>query len=448
MSVKSYLRIVSCLLVPALGVLSLCAVLAPCPVQGAEWPSLGGSYDRSGMSPNEGLAEGVTEWAQETGGTVLSSVTIGSNGQVYAACEDGKLYVFGASGTALWVLDVNSPMLSAPSIGGDGSLFVGCKDGMLRAIDPNGTLRWTFGSGDAVYASPAVGADGTVFFGSSDGVLHAVGADGSKLWKFVTKGPGAVATGAIFASASIGADGTVYAAGLYDPNLYALNPADGSVKWACSFALYPEDEGDPDSAKVGGWPFAAPVVGADGTIYQTLLYDSHLYAIDPEGGAILWATDLLDAPGIDAEAEDFDGDADGWSEPVVGPDGTIYVSLDDPYLRAVDPNGRIKWATKVGDVGAFTMTVDARGWVYAACDDGYVYVVDNEGLQIGRWETAGWPVYPVIAGDGAVLVADSKDYSALITGARNMVQALSIDSLQDPAPEPEPEPEAEGDRQR
>ena len=146
MSVKSYLRIVSCLLVPALGVLSLCAVLAPCPVQGAEWPSLGGSYDRSGMSPNEGLAEGVTEWAQETGGTVLSSVTIGSNGQVYAACEDGKLYVFGASGTALWVLDVNSPMLSAPSIGGDGSLFVGCKDGMLRAIDPNGAVRWTFGS--------------------------------------------------------------------------------------------------------------------------------------------------------------------------------------------------------------------------------------------------------------------------------------------------------------
>jgi outer membrane protein assembly factor BamB len=133
---------------------------------------------------------------------------------------------------------------------------------------------------------------------------------------------------------------------------------------------------------------------------------------------------------------------------VLGPDGTIYVSLDDPYLRAVDPNGRIKWATKVGDVGAFTMTVDARDWVYAACDDGYVYVVDNAGLPIGRWETSGWPVYPVIAGDGAVLVADSKDYSALITGARNMVQALSIDLLQDPAPEPEPEPEAEGDRQR
>jgi hypothetical protein len=85
------------------------------------------------------------------------------------------------------------------------------------------------------------------------------------------------------------------------------------------------------------------------------------------------------------------------------------------------------------------MTVDARGWVYAACDDGYVYVVDSEGLQIGRWETSGWPVYPVIAGDGAVLVADSKDYSALITDARNRVRALSIDSLREAAAEAETE---------
>jgi outer membrane protein assembly factor BamB len=320
-------------------------------------------------------------------------------------------------------------------------VFVGCEDGKLRAIDPNGTIRWSYGTGDAIYSSPAVTADGSIYIGSSDGVLYAVGADGSKRWQFATKGPGVMATGAIFASASIGTDGTVYAAGLYDPNLYALDPTDGSIKWACSFAIYPENESDPNSAKIGGWPFAAPVVGGDGTIYQTLLYDNHLYAIDPEAGTILWATDLLDAPGIDVEAEDFEADADGWSEPALGPDGTIYVSLDDPYLRAVDPNGSIKWATKAGDVGAFTLTVDARGWVYAACDDGYVYVVDNEGLQIGRWETSGWPVYPVIAGDGTVLVADSKDYSSLITDTRNIVQALSIDSLQDPAPEPELEPE-------
>ena len=206
-----------------------------------------------------------------------------------------------------------------------------------------------------------------------------------------------------------------------------VQDADGRVEWACRFEA-PSDSASP------GWPFAAPVIGRDGTIYQTLLYDSHLYAIDPSDGTILWATDLLDAPQIDPTAEDFDADADGWSEPALAPDGTIYVSLDDPYLRALNPDGTIKWVTKLGDLGAFTLTVDARGWVYAACDDGYVYLVDPDGLQIGRWATAGWPVYPVLAADGTVLIGDSKDYSMLITEARNVIQALTAETLQAPAP--------------
>jgi len=409
---------------------------------GAQWPSLGGDYTRSGQSRYEGSTDGALSWARDPGGAVLSSATIGSDRQVYVACENGWLYMLDANGGAIrWAFDANAPLLTAPSIGPDGSSFVGAGDGRLRAIAPDGTLRWTYGTGDAVYSSPAIAANGTVYVGSSDGTLYALAADGSELWQFATKGPGVVPKGVIFASPALGADGTVYAAGLYDPNLYALDPADGRVKWACSFKRYPENAADPNGPKTGGWPFASPVVGSDGTIYQTLLYDSRLYAIEPEGGAILWAVDLLDAPGIDREAQDFNADADGWSEPALAPDGTIYVSLDDPYLRAVDPNGTIKWNTKLGDLGAFTLTVDARGWVYAACDDGYVYVVDADGLQIGRWETAGWPIYPVIAADGAVIVGDSKDYSMLVADAQNLVQALSIDSLQDPAPEPESEPE-------
>ena len=118
-------------------------------------------------------------------------------------------------------------------------------------------------------------------------------------------------------------------------------------------------------------------------------------------------------------------DADGWSEPVLGPDGTVYVSLDDPFLRAVDPNGSIRWATRLGEIGGFTLTVDRQGWVYAACDDGWVYVVDSTGLEIGRLETGGWPVLPVLAADGLLIVVDSQDYSGLKTDAKNAVYAIS-----------------------
>ncbi len=445
MSVKSYLVVVTCA-----GVLALAVAGSPVAtrlladegtvdandagaVAEGQWPSLGGDYTRNGMSPNEGLIEHDTAWAHEIGGAAVGSATVGHDGRVHVACEDGKLYTLGADGSLLWTVDVNAPLLSTPSIGPDGSLFVGSKDGKLYAITSDGNVRWTYPTPEPIYSSPAIASDGDVYVASTDGWLYALNADGGKRWVFKTKAS-ANLQGAIFASPSIGLDGTVYVAGLYDPNLYALDPADGSVKWACNFVLYPGDASDPDGSKTGGWPFASPVVGADGTIYLTLLYDSHLYAIEPVDGTIRWSLDLLDLPaGATIETDPY---ADGWSEPVIGPDGTIYVSLDDPYLRAVDPNGTIEWATKLGDVGAFTLTVDTNGFVYAACDDGYVYVVDSDGQRTGRWETTGWPSYPIITAEGTVIVTDSQDYSVLITNVANTVQTLAVESIQEPQAEP------------
>jgi outer membrane protein assembly factor BamB len=101
------------------------------------------------------------------------------------------------------------------------------------------------------------------------------------------------------------------------------------------------------------------VVAADGTIYQALLGDSHLYAIEPGAGRIVWSVDLADpnAAGLGGQAVRLNGDV--WSEPVLGPDGTIYVSTGDPYLRAIDPGGRIKWAKYLGDVDGLD-NVDGR----------------------------------------------------------------------------------------
>ncbi len=391
------------------------------PVVESLWPSLGGGFQRVGLSPSRGPLMGTVQWRFETGGAVVSSLTVGFDGRIHAACEDGKLYTLSKAGQPLWVADVNTPLVSAPTIGPDGGLYVGAKDGRLLALDPNGVQRWAFATGDAIYSSPAVGSNGTVYVGSADGILYALDATGAKLWQFKTGGPGALLNGAVFAAPSLAADGTVYVAGLYDPNLYALSPADGSVKWVCSFA---SDVNDPTS---GGWPFAAPVVGPDGTIYQTLLYDRHLYAIEPADGAIRWSVDLCEASLFGpAQAATLEGD--GWSEPVVGPDGTIYVSLDDPYLRAVDPSGAVKWVTQLGEVGAFTLTVDKDGMIYAASDDGHVYVVSPGSLVVAQFETGGWPGFPIVADDDLLILADAQDYSSLNSGQKNAVWAISSPS--------------------
>ena len=262
--------------------------------------------------------------------------------------------------------------------------------------------------------------------------------DGSELWTFETDSFGS-AVNAIFASPAIAADGTIYIGGLYDPNLYALDPNNGSVKWACSFV-------DPCRPKNSyGWPFTSPVVAADGTIYQTLLYDANLYAIEPNAGTIIWSTVLAKScPGWDEDCYYYRyyyqddwfvgpndtiyyvyGYGDSWFEPVLGPDGTIYVTLDgDPYLRAVDPNGSIKWVTPVGITGGFTLTIGSNGLIYAATDDGYLYVLDTNGGGIARLESDNWLSFPVIASDDTMIISD----------ANNTLLAIGLDGCEGQRP--------------
>ena len=43
-----------------------------------------------------------------------------------------------------------------------------------------------------------------------------------------------------------------------------------------------------------------------------------------------------------------------WVEPAVGPDGTVYVALDDSYLRAVRTDGSIAWIKYLGEKGSYS----------------------------------------------------------------------------------------------
>ena len=97
-----------------------------------------------------------------------------------------------------------------------------------------------------------------------------------------------------------------------------------------------------------------------------------------------------------------------WSEPVLGPDGTIYVSFDDPFIRAVNPDGSIKWITQIGMLGGFTMAAGADGLIYACSDDGSLYVLDGlDGRVLSNFDGERFPGYPVIGSDGTVYISDS-----------------------------------------
>jgi len=341
----------------------------PCsfgPAVESRWKSLGGDYRRTSSSEFAGPEYDCIEWEFEVDGAISGSVTVGPNDNVYVPCEDGNLYCLDSSGALLWTFEAGAPLISSASMGPDGTAYLGGADGKLRAVNRNGGLRWTYTTDGFIYSSPAVGPDGKIFVGSEDGRLYALAPDGSELWSFETAGFG-VTEAAVLASPAIGADGTVYVGGLYDSNLYALEPNDGVTKWVRHF----------DS---NGWCAASAVVGSDGTIYQVLVGDANLYAIDPNDGGIIWKTDLskvyedggyysdffepvsyaeVNHPSVNMNACEYlyYGSVDtpvlynlsdsGFSEPALGADGMIYVNLDDPWLRAVEPNGAMKWASQL-----------------------------------------------------------------------------------------------------
>ncbi|GAI26388.1 unnamed protein product, partial [marine sediment metagenome] len=47
--------------------------------------------------------------------------------------------------------------------------------------------------------------------------------------------------------------------------------------------------------------------------------------------------------------------------------------------------------------------------IYAAGDDGYLYVVDPDGKEIARFQTDDWLSFPVIMADNTIIVSDAND---------------------------------------
>ena len=408
------MKLRSCLIVvPFL----LAVIVAAVPPEPAKWASLGGDYQRSGRSLDPGPTGGCIQWQFEADAAIVGSLTVGSDGRVHVPCEDGKLYTLDAGGKVLWVFDANTPLWSAASIGPDGSLYVGGENGTLYAVDPNGTVAMDLRH----ERSHLLFARGCCQWrclrrGRVTGRSMPWRSDGAELWRFTTKGPGKLPAGSILASPAIGRDGTVYIGGMYDPNLYALIRRMGASSGRAASSRQGEV-----AAGRSPRPWSARTARSTRHCSTTAICTPSSRTT----GTILWATDLLDLAAFGMSSKDLDPDAAGWSEPVLGPDGTIYVSLDDPYLRAVRPDGKILWVSRLGELGGFTLTVDKNNLIYAACEDGNIYVVDSSGKNVTQFELGGWPAFPVVAGEGLLIATDSRDYSGYEAGGKNKVWVIS-----------------------
>ncbi len=301
-----------------------------------------------------------------------------------------------------WKFATKGQIYSSPAMAG-GVLFFGSTDHHLYAVDADtGREKWNFKTGSRVVSSPAV-ESGLVYFGSYDGNFYAIDAStGQQKWKFATGGErrfaGKHLHGAqpvtesmpdpfdFFLSSPAVTGGTVFF-GSGDGNVYALNAADGSVKW---------------KFKTGDVVHASPAI-AGGTAYIGS-WDSYFYALDAETGQERWRYktgedhDIYNQVGIQSSA--------------VVADNVVYFGCRDSNFYALDAkSGEKKWV--FNNKGSWVIASPAirDGKVYfATSDTGMLYAVEaSTGKQEFGIDGKHWVKFSSPALAGNVLYIGSFD---------------------------------------
>ncbi|MBU1940730.1 MAG: PQQ-binding-like beta-propeller repeat protein [Candidatus Thermoplasmatota archaeon] len=300
-----------------------------------------------------------------------SSAVIDNDGIIYFGSFNNYLYAIYPDGILKWKYKTGGLIWSAPALADDGTIYVGSWDCRLHALYSNGTLKWKFSAGQVIASSPAIAPDGTIYFGvegpGNNGRVWAVNPNGTAQWYYDT--------GYWIASdPAIGDDGTIYI-GSADDYLYALNP-NGTLKWRF---------------KTGDWVKAHPAIASDGTVYISS-FDGWLYALNPDNGSLVWKY-------IDGGDE---------ASPAIGPDGIIY--LGNSRLRALYPNGTLKWSVDLGpNIAHASPALSADGILYVAGGKVVIAVNAENGSKLWQKQLANdWvESSPIIGSDGTVYIGSS-----------------------------------------
>jgi len=268
------------------------------------------------------------KWRFATGDRVVSS-PVWSDGVLFFGSDDGNVYaVDAASGRQVWQFVTGGPVPSTPAVAG-GVVYINSYDGKFYAIDAKaGRLKWKFRTGGErrfeakglngfqpknqtvadpwdVYLSSPVVANDSVYFGSGDQNVYALNAaNGDLRWKF--------ATGDVVHASPALANGIVYV-GSWDSYFYAIDAATGQLKWKFHGGE------DPLVHNQVGFQSSPSVV--DGVVY-TGCRDSNVYALDAATGQLKWKV-FNDGSWVNAT-------------PAVVNGKVVFVTSDTSLFRTVD----------------------------------------------------------------------------------------------------------------
>lgn len=377
-------------------------------------------------------------------------------------------------GSLLWKIQAqtpygNAPVNSAPALGTENRVYFNCSS-MLYAVDHLAhELIWqqltvSTGGAQAVDHDEYVYLSDALCFSCYEGDV--VGTGGLKSGHASWAKSEIIHGGKDYAPA-VSMSGGVYTVGQHFPEggdvnsqhptkLFALNQS-GDIKWTFDLDCSAEQTSWKNEKPI------SPVIGPNGVIYVGVNYcgswqtpTAYLYAIAPNGQE-KWSYECynIQAPpavdnqgniflpavfaiqytppgetesrtvysyklvGLNNQGEEFWRPVGvcGETSPVIGGDGTIYITNNSSYnslyeLIAHQPPGTIgKWTFAAGGEIHSTPAVGSDGVIYFGCDDGKLYAVNPDGSERWTYQTGG-PIRssPIITNDGVVYVGSEDTY--------------------------------------
>lgn len=315
-----------------------------------------------------------------------SAPVIGDDGTIYytesrAGVESKVVAVIdkGDSAEIKWTSSaMGGDLPNSPSIGKDGGIFINAwvDDYAISKLNASdGSVVWSGGIGtDVSNNTVAVDSEGNAYHGSrsqgENGGVYSWSPEGEKRWEIT-------GVGAFYSAPAISADeSTVYFFNSSTGEIWAVNTADGALKWDNPVGI--------ESAIHG----TSLSIDADGTVYYTT--NTHVVAISDEGstGAVKWSLEVGDASN---------------SGIVIGHDGTLYTG-SAAGLLSINPAGTLNWSYDAQIIESVP-AVDALGRIYVGTSDGRLIIVNADGALAKEFQLGdGVANSPTIADDGAVYI--------------------------------------------
>ena len=304
------------------------------------------------------VANGRVKWRFQADSLyILQRPAVGADGTVVFHDSSGNVYALKPDGSLKWIFKTRVFAAGPPSIGLDGTVYV-ADSSTITAIKPNGSLKWTFTEppgGQGVIAGPTVGPDGNIYAVTDIGGLGALALSpaGQLLWSN-SGDPVMAEQGQLGVEMSFGPS---HPGGAIDQFYVAFDDFGSSERnHMYAFSLTGEQVWTIPlfMTKSDMMQQERPIVGPDGTVFLSASVPTggnwSLNAFDPASGTLLRS--YFPSPGLSI------------SVPTVGPDGKVYFGQSLSYLQGVTGDFVPLWTFFDGSILSYPVVSPANDIVF------------------------------------------------------------------------------------